>query len=68
MTDTLLDAKAVTRKTTLHISTVYKMLAKNSFPQPVRLGPQIVRWKESEIDQWSEALPRVGASTAGDQA
>jgi prophage regulatory protein len=61
MPDTLLDAKAVTRKTTLHISTVYKMLRDNRFPQPVRLGPQIVRWRESEIDQWIEALPRLGS-------
>jgi prophage regulatory protein len=68
MPETLLDAKAVTQKTTLHISTVYKMLAKNRFPQPVRLGPQIVRWRESEIDQWIESLPRVGAETTGEQA
>jgi predicted DNA-binding transcriptional regulator AlpA len=44
------------------------MLAKNRFPQPVRLGPQIVRWRESEIDQWIESLPRVGTETTGEQA
>ncbi len=62
MPETLLDADAVTRKTTLHIATVYKMLRDNRFPQPVRLGPQTVRWRESEIDQWIERLPRVESS------
>jgi prophage regulatory protein len=60
--------KAVTRKTTIGTTKIYELLKTGSFPSPVRIGPQMVRWRESEIDRWIEKLPRVGGSPAGDQA
>lgn len=59
MSDELLDAKKVTKKTTLAVSTIYKLMAKDEFPRPIRLGPQIVRWKEAEVDEWINNRPRA---------
>ena len=33
-------------------STLYKMMAEDRFPKPVRLGPRAVGWVESEVDAW----------------
>ncbi len=52
----LLDLKGITAKTTLSRSKIYAMLNEGLFPQPLRLGPQTVRWRESTIDSWIENL------------
>jgi predicted DNA-binding transcriptional regulator AlpA len=37
---------------------VARKIASQEFPQPLELGPNKVAWKESEIDEWLERLPR----------
>jgi prophage regulatory protein len=29
------------------------------FPKPVRLGPNMVRWRKQDIEAWIAALPEV---------
>ena len=36
-------------------STLYRLIADESFPRPVRLGPRAVAWRRSDIDAWGEA-------------
>jgi prophage regulatory protein len=36
-------------------STIYRLMADGSFPQPVRLGRRVVAWRWSDIDQWSRS-------------
>jgi predicted DNA-binding transcriptional regulator AlpA len=35
------------------------MAADSTFPRPVKLGPQTVRWRWDELKAWDEARPRV---------
>jgi prophage regulatory protein len=51
----LLRIHAVLRVTGLSRSTLYRLIADESFPRPVRLGPRAVAWRRSDIDAWSEA-------------
>ncbi|MFP8778134.1 helix-turn-helix transcriptional regulator [Hydrogenophaga sp. RWCD_12] len=38
-------------------STVYKLIAQQQFPCPVRLGARTVAWLRSEVDVWSLTRP-----------
>jgi len=49
----------VMRLTGLSRSTIYRMMAQHSFPQPVRLSRRLIAWRGSEMDQWSEGRPNV---------
>lgn len=48
----LIKLKAVMDCTGLARSTVYKFIAEDRFPKPVKLGVRMVAWVESEIQQW----------------
>lgn len=47
----------VMRITGLARSTVYRLVARQSFPPPCRLGVRAVGWRSSDIAQWSAARP-----------
>lgn len=47
----------VLRVTGLGRSTIYRLIAEQKFPCPVRLGPRAVAWRRSEIEAWSDARP-----------
>lgn len=47
----------VMRVTGLGRSTVYRLIANQSFPPPCRLGVRAVGWRSSDISQWSAARP-----------
>ena len=47
--------QAVMHVTGLSRSTLYRLIADDSFPRPVRLGPRAVAWRRSDIDAWGEA-------------
>ena len=47
--------QAVIHITGLSRSTLYRLIADDSFPRPVRLGPRAVAWRRSDIDAWGEA-------------
>jgi prophage regulatory protein len=53
----LLRIRDVKRKTGLGTSTIYRRIADGSFPAPRSLGPNTVRWLQSEIDAWIKSLP-----------
>lgn len=42
----------VMKYTGLARSTIYKMMATNSFPGQIALGSKSVGWVEAEIEQW----------------
>jgi prophage regulatory protein len=33
-------------------ATIYRWIKEGSFPKPVRLGANMVRWKASDIEAW----------------
>ncbi|WP_428424326.1 helix-turn-helix transcriptional regulator [Methylibium sp.] len=49
----------VMRMTGLGRSTIYRLIAEQKFPCPVRLGLRAVAWRRSDLDRWSEARPIV---------
>lgn len=56
----LLDLRDVSAKVGLGKSSIYRMVDSGTFPAPRQVGAKAVRWLESEIDAWMEALPQVG--------
>ena len=54
---TFLRLGEVLRLTGLGRSTVYRLIADQSFPPPCRLGVRAVGWRSSDISQWSAARP-----------
>lgn len=62
-TDRLLSLKEVKAKCGLSRSSVYRQMREGAFPQPLKVGARAVRWRESEIGDWLEALPRASGDT-----
>jgi prophage regulatory protein len=54
----LLRLRDVKQKTGLGTSTIYRRIADSTFPAPRSLGPNTVRWLESEIDAWIRPADR----------
>ena len=46
---------AVSERYNLPRSTLYDLIAKGQFPQPVRLGIRAVGWSVDELDAWERA-------------
>jgi prophage regulatory protein len=55
----LLRIGAVMRLTGLGRSTIYRLMAEEQFPSPVRLTKRVVAWRRSELEQWSNGRPKV---------
>lgn len=49
----------VMRLTGLGRSTIYRMVAAQKFPSPVRLSARAVAWRQSDLNAWSESRPAV---------
>lgn len=47
----------VMRVTGLGRSTIYRLMADQKFPCPVRLGPRAVAWRRCDIEAWSDDRP-----------
>ncbi|MGH8272802.1 MAG: helix-turn-helix transcriptional regulator [Gammaproteobacteria bacterium] len=56
-TETLLRRRDVETITGLSRSAIYLRLQQDDFPAPIRIGPQGVRWKSSDIQAWIESRP-----------
>lgn len=54
MTGNLINLNEVTKKLSIHKSTIYRLLKNDDFPKQIKLGGKIVRWRESDIDEWIE--------------
>ena len=50
---------AVTRMTGLGRSTIYRLVAQDKFPSPVRLANRAIAWRRTDLEQWSEGRPIV---------
>lgn len=48
---------AVIRMTGLGRSTIYRLVAEDKFPTPVRLSARAIAWRRSDLERWSEARP-----------
>jgi prophage regulatory protein len=46
----------VKESTGLSRTSIYRKIASDEFPRPVRLGPKSVAWIEGEVQQWMSEL------------
>jgi len=53
----LLRMPAVVGRTGLSRSTIYRLMATQRFPVPVKLAGRAVGWRKTDVDRWSESLP-----------
>lgn len=47
----------VMRMTGLGRSTIYRLMAEDKFPSPVRLAKRAVAWRRMDLEQWSAERP-----------
>ena len=66
MDETLLNRREVQRRCgSIPTSTLYRWVRDGSFPAPLKIGPQAIRWRLSEVLAWIESRPRAtGEATA----
>jgi prophage regulatory protein len=64
MQDQIYRLPAVEARTGLSRTGVYEAMARNEFPQSIKLGPRAVGWAESEITAWIESRKAM-RDTAG---
>jgi prophage regulatory protein len=49
----------VMRLTGLGRSTIYRLMAEDAFPLPVRLTRRLIAWRRVDLDQWSDGRQKV---------
>lgn len=47
----------VLRMTGLGRSTIYRLIAKQQFPGPVRIAGRAVAWRQADLETWIEGRP-----------
>lgn len=58
-TSPFLRMRAVTRMTGLGRSTIYRLVAQDKFPSPVRLANRAIAWRRTDLERWTEGRPTV---------
>lgn len=51
--------RTVMRLTGLGRSTIYRLMADEKFPAPVRLTKRVIAWRRADLELWSEGRPTV---------
>ena len=55
MTNRLLRLPDVADRVGLKRSSIYRMIASDQFPSPLKISSQVSAWPESEIEAWIQA-------------
>lgn len=55
----LIHAREVQRICGLSKSTMYRLMRTGLFPEPLKIGPKAVRWREDEIQEWIDSRERA---------
>lgn len=45
-------------------STLWRLVARNEFPQPLRLSTGVIAWRLDEVERWIEERNRRGHETS----
>ena len=62
MSNRYLPLSEVKGRTSLSRATIYRLIAKGTFPRPDKLGERRVAWKESALETWINS--RTGSQQA----
>ena len=52
----LLRIREVTERTGISRASVYRLMGKGTFPQPLRPTEKMVRWRVEEVEAWLDNL------------
>lgn len=53
--------KQIAERFAVSLSTVWRWTRNGDFPQPIKLGPNITRWKLDEVEAWEVAREQGAA-------
>jgi len=53
----------VVRITGLGRSTIYRLMAEDKFPSPVRLSKRAIGWRRIDLEHWGAGRPTISATT-----
>ena len=62
----LIRLRDVCDQTALSKTAIYRALREDRFPKPLRVGPQSVRWRQDELDEWINGLGRSHGDLVAD--
>lgn len=48
----ILKMRDVTRLTTLHRATIYRLIERDEFPKQIRIGRRRVGWRAADVSDW----------------
>ena len=68
MKDRLLKRREVEAITGLSRAAIYARMKVFTFPLPVRLGPNPVAWRESEVQEWIGGLSKATELRGGNES
>ena len=68
MKDSLLKRREVEAITGLSRAAIYARMKVFTFPLPVRLGPNSVAWRESEVQEWIGGLSKATELRGGNES
>ncbi|MGH8419982.1 MAG: helix-turn-helix transcriptional regulator [Pseudomonas sp.] len=66
--DRFLRLEEVLHLTGLGRNTVYRRIREGTFPRQIRIGPNSVAWRQSEISQWMSDPNRLALDKANRDA
>lgn len=64
----ILRLRAVEGRTGISRATIYRLMAKGTFPRQVQISPGAVGWHAEEIEAWVASRPAVGTHTGTQSA
>lgn len=62
--DRLMTRKEVEARCGIKHRLLYELMRRGDFPEPLQIGPQAVRWQQSEVEAWIASRPRARARRA----
>lgn len=62
MPEQLLKRRDVEQMTCFSRSTIYRQISEGTFPRPLRVSANSVRWRLSDLQKWMDTLPNTSAS------
>ena len=48
----------------LSCSTLYRLMRSGLFPEPIKVGPRAVRWRQADLDDWLKSRPKATGQAA----
>ena len=48
----------------LSCSTLYRLMWSGLFPEPIKVGPRAVRWRQADLDDWLKSRPKATGQAA----